>query len=600
MAESHMVIKEKSCDPDIVSLWHDRLGHPGSTMMKRIIESTHGHPLKDQEILQMDKMAPCSSCSLGKLIARPSPLKVEKESLVFLKRIQGDICGPIHPPCVPFRYSMVLIYASSRWSHVSLLSTRNAAFAKFLAQIIKLRAHFPDYTVKRVRIDNAVYVPIAPPERIKMGPQRRLGIYVGYETISIIRYLEPLTGDVFTARFADCHFNEAIFPSLGEEKKNHEKDVSWSEPSLLYLDSRTKQSETEVQKTMHMQEIVNQLPDAFTDTKRVTKSYILAVNASARVEIPNVKYDDKVTQESKARLKRGRPVGFKDKNPRKRKATENAIIHEDIVLEGTTEIDYEETYSLVMDAITFRYLISLAVFKNLDMRLMDVVTAYLYGSLDSDIYMKILDGFKMPEALSAKPKGMYSVKLQRSLYGLKQSGRMWYNRLSDYLIRKGYKSNLICPCVFIKKTTSGFVIIDVYVDHLNIIGTSREINEVVVHFKEEFEIKDLSKTKYCLGLQIEHMPNDILVYQSNYTKKVLKRFNMDKAKSLSTPMVGISLNVDNDPFRPCEEDEDVLGPEVPYLNAIRALMYLTNYTRPDISFAVNLLARFSSFLTKRH
>ncbi|GJY37898.1 hypothetical protein Tco_0424262 [Tanacetum coccineum] len=54
-----------------------------------------------------------------------------------------------------------------------------------------------------------------------------------------------------------------------------------------------------------------------------------------RVEIPNVKYDDKVTQESKARLKRGRPVGFKDKNPRKRKATENAIIHEDIVLEGT-------------------------------------------------------------------------------------------------------------------------------------------------------------------------------------------------------------------------------------------------------------------------
>ncbi|GJZ60570.1 hypothetical protein Tco_0616386 [Tanacetum coccineum] len=126
-----------------------------------------------------------------------------------------------------------------------------------------------------------------------------------------------------------------------------------------------------------------------------------------------------------------------------------------------------------------------------------------------------------------------------------------------------------------KKTTSGFVIIVVYVDDLNIIGTNKEINEVVMHLKEEFEMKDLGKTKYCLGLQIEHMPNGILVHQSNYTEKVLKRFNMDKAKSLSTPMVGRSLNVDNDPFRPCEEDEDVLGPEVPYLSAIRALLYLT-------------------------
>nr|GEY60147.1 copia protein [Tanacetum cinerariifolium] len=68
---------------------------------------------------------------------------------------------------------------------------------------------------------------------------------------------------------------------------------------------------------------------------------------------------------------------------------------------------------------------------------------------------------------------------------------------------------------------------------------------------------------------------------------------MDKAKSLSTPMLGKSLNIDNDPFRTCEEDEDILGPEVLYLSAIVALMYLTNCTIPDISFAVNLLSRFN-------
>ena len=65
-------------------------------------------------------------------------------------------------------------------------------------------------------------------------------------------------------------------------------------------------------------------------------------------------------------------------------------------------------------------------------------------------------------------------------------------------------------------------------------------------------------------------------------------------------MVVKSLEVTKDPFRPKEENEEVLGPEVPYLSAIGALMYLANYTRPDIAFLVNLLARYSSAPTKRH
>ena len=89
------------------------------------------------------------------------------------------------------------------------------------------------------------------------------------------------------------------------------------------------------------------------------------------------------------------------------------------------------------------------------MRLMDVVTTYLYGSVDTNILMKILEGFKFPEATNPKPRNMYSIKLQRSLYGLKQSGRIWYNRLSEYLFKERYVNNLICPCVFIKKSKKG-------------------------------------------------------------------------------------------------------------------------------------------------
>ena len=66
---------------------------------------------------------------------------------------------------------------------------------------------------------------------------------------------------------------------------------------------------------------------------------------------------------------------------------------------------------------------------------------------------------------------MYSIKLRRSLYGLQQSGRMWYNRLSEYLIKDGYINNPICPCVFIKKSKLGFAILAVYVDDINLFGT---------------------------------------------------------------------------------------------------------------------------------
>ena len=836
--ESH-AIENKRCDSTF-KVWHDRLGHPGSIMMRRIIKTSSGHPLKNQKNFQANELS-CAACSQGKLISRPSLSKVGYECPIFLERIQGDICGPIHPPCGPFRYFMVLIDASTRWSHVCLLSSRNLAFARLLAQIIRLRAHFPEYPIKKIRLDNAaefssqafndycmsigitiehpvahvhtqnglaeslikhlqliarpllmhsklptsawghailhaaslirirptnyhkfspiqlvcgqepnishlrtfgcaIYIPISPPHRTKMGPQRRVGIYVGYESPSIVNYLEPSTGDLFKARFDDCHFNESDFPTLGGGIKKLENKISWNELSLSTLDPRSSQCELEVQKIIHLQNIANQLPDAFTDPKRVTKSHIPAVNAPVKIDIPEEK--NTTANESKARLKRGRPPGSKDKIPRKRKGANiindpkdkmkspeeisetleesNDIIketqvpenHENeeisinyvmtgikwdrneievddvfsyhiareimnenedlepesidecrrrkdwpkwkdainaelnsltrrkvfgpivrtpngvkpvgykwvfvrkrneknevvrykarLVAQGFTQrpgIDYEETYSPVVDAITFRYIISLTTHEKLEMCLMDVVTAYLYGSLENDIYMKIPEGFKVPEAQTSNSREIYSVKLNKSLYGLKQSGRMWFKCLSAFLLKEGYKNDPISPCVFIKRSGSEFVIIVVYVDDLNIVGTPEELEKATSCLKEKFEMKDLGKTKFCLGLQIEHTKVGIFVHQSSYLEKVLKRFYMDNSHPLSNPMVVRHLEAEKDQFRPREKDEKILGPEVPYLSAVGALMYLANNTRPDISFSVNLLARYSSCPTKRH
>jgi hypothetical protein len=97
----------------------------------------------------------CTACATRKLILRPSPLKIHTKLQKFLERIHGDICGPIQPISGPFSYFMVLIDACTRWSHVCLLSTWNHAFAKIMAQVIRLKANFLGHRIQSIRLDNA-------------------------------------------------------------------------------------------------------------------------------------------------------------------------------------------------------------------------------------------------------------------------------------------------------------------------------------------------------------------------------------------------------------------------------------------------------------
>nr|AAM74357.1 Putative retroelement [Oryza sativa Japonica Group] len=595
------------------------------------------------------------------------------------------------------------------WGHAvlhaaALLQIRPTAY-NVVSPMQLTRGYAPNISHLR-KFGCAVYVPIPPPKRTSMGPHRKLGIYVGFESPSIIKFLEPLTGDLHTGRYADCIFNEDHFPALGGGKylqKVECREIEWETKNLLHLDPRTKESDQEVQTIIDLQRIANNLPEAFINPKGIMKSHIPAVNAPERVEIPHDAEEPVfklISTSTPTSRKRGRPpvdeppavicpdgnepsenaraitistgrpeipdlniagnnedqecerieeistsyvdtgetynrettivdiyfaekiakiidldpepksmaeckkrfrLGYKWVFVRKRDENNQVVRYKArLVAQGFTQrpgIDFDETYSPVMDGITFWFLISMAVNLNLEMQLMDVVTAYLYGSLDSEIYMKVPDGIQVPEETK---RNIYSVKLQRSLYGLKQSGRMWYNRLSEFLEGKGFIKNDDCPCLFMKRSEHGFCIISVYVDDLNIIGTTQVIKEASSYLKTEFEMKELGKTTYCLGLQLEHTPEGVLLHQYAYIQKILEKFNMKDSYPTRTPMVVRSLAVESDPFRPQENNEELLGPECPYLSAIGALMYLANGTRPDIAFAVNLLARFSSAPTKRH
>ncbi|KAG7571783.1 Reverse transcriptase RNA-dependent DNA polymerase [Arabidopsis suecica] len=529
MIEANMAMNKEFIEK--FTLWHDRLGHPGHSMMRKLMINSRGHTLKEKRVIP--KNLTCEACSQGKLIIRPSPAKImpvnsrpkrfndycmsmgvsvehpvahvhTQNGLAesFIKRIQL-IARPL------LMRSELPVAA---WGHAvlhasELILIRSSSEHKYSPSQL-LTGHEPDISHLKI-FGCAVYVPIAPPHKTKMGAQRRMGIYVGFDSPTIIKYLEPTTGDLFKARYADCHFNESEFPTLGGETNKLVEEISWNQTSLNWQDPRTLACESEVHKIINLQKLANELPDSFVDPKKVTKSYIPACNAPVRIDVQ--KGINEVATESNAQ-----GIELKDKDKK--------------------------------------------------------------GSRDQ-----------------------YCIRLNKSLYGLKQSGRMWYNRLSEYLVREGYKNDPISPCIFIKKfANKRFVIIAVYVDDLNILGTSGEIAQTVEYLKKEFEMKDLCKTKFCLGLQLEYVNNGILVHQKAYTEKVLKRFNMDQAHPLSSPMVVRSLGLDSDPFGPKKDEEEVLGPEVPYLSAIGALMYLASYTRPDICFAVNLLSRFSSCPTQRH
>jgi hypothetical protein len=122
-------------------------------MIRNIIRNYIGHNLKEAKFSKTSDFI-CTTCVIEKLIFRPSPLKIHTKPLKFLERIQCDICCPIQLLCGLFRYFMVLIDTSTRWPHVCLLSTRNHAFPKLMAQVISLKASFPKHRIQCIQLDN--------------------------------------------------------------------------------------------------------------------------------------------------------------------------------------------------------------------------------------------------------------------------------------------------------------------------------------------------------------------------------------------------------------------------------------------------------------
>ncbi|PNX75793.1 retrovirus-related Pol polyprotein from transposon TNT 1-94 [Trifolium pratense] len=259
-----------------------------------------------------------------------------------------------------------------------------------------------------------------------------------------------------------------------------------------------------------------------------------------------------------------------------------------LVAKGYNQIeglDFFDTFSPVAKITTVRILIALASLKSWHLHQLDVNNAFLHGELQEDVYMTI------PEGVVA-PKPNQVCKLLKSLYGLKQASRKWYERLTSLLVQQGYTQSTSDYSLFTLKHDHSFTALLVYVDDIILAGDSlSEFARIKQILDREFKIKDLGQLKYFLGLEVAHSQSGISICQRKYCLDLLKDTGLIGSKPAPTPL-DHSTKIHQDSSAAYE---DIGG----YRRLIGKLLYLTT-TRPDISFATQQLSQFLSSPTITH
>ncbi|GKA95526.1 putative ribonuclease H-like domain-containing protein [Tanacetum coccineum] len=209
---------------------------------------------------------------------------------------------------------------------------------------------------------------------------------------------------------------------------------------------------------------------------------------------------------------------------------------------------------------------------------MDVKSAFLYGTIEEEVYVCQPPGFEDPQF----PDKVY--KVEKALYGLHQAPRAWYETLSTYLLENGFRRGIIDKTLFIKKNQGDILLVQVYVDDIIFRSTKKSLcTEFESLMHKKFQMSSIGELTFFLGLQVMQRDDGIFISQDKYMANILKKFDFVTMKTIST------LIETNKALLKDKEAEDV---DVHlYRLVIESLMYLTTF-RPDIMFVVCACARF--------
>lgn len=250
-------------------------------------------------------------------------------------------------------------------------------------------------------------------------------------------------------------------------------------------------------------------------------------------------------------------------------------------------VDYNETFAPVIHYDSLRAFLAKTTQEDYELIQFDVCTA-LYGELEEEIFMKV------PESLAVEGSSNvgkdYACKLNKSLYGLKQSPRCWNRKFSEFLKKFNFSQGDADQCIF-KGCVGGVdVFLALFVDDgLVASESSRVLKAVITYLKSAFEITIGDASRF-VGLQIERnrvtkkVEKTMFIHQSEYAEKILRKFGMFDAKPVSVP-------ADPNAVLYPAEDEDECD-SVPYREAVGSLMFLAVVSRPDIAFTVNSVSKY--------
>ncbi|KAI3701697.1 hypothetical protein L6452_26961 [Arctium lappa] len=252
-----------------------------------------------------------------------------------------------------------------------------------------------------------------------------------------------------------------------------------------------------------------------------------------------------------------------------------------LVAQGYTQeegIDYEEVFAPVSRVEAIRLFLAHASFMKFKVYQMDVKSAFLYRTIDEEVYVCQPPKFENP----SYPDRVY--KLKKALYGLHQAPRAWYDTLSTYLLENGFERGIIDRTLFIRRSKKDILLVQIYVDDI-IFGSTKD--QMCRDFEElmhkSFKMSSMGEFTFFLGLQVKQQKDGIFISQSKYVKDILDKYGLSDSKPASTPMEThkqITADLEG-------EDVDVHL----YRSMIGSLMYLTT-SRPDIMFPVCVCARF--------
>ncbi|CAL5338710.1 unnamed protein product [Camellia sinensis] len=249
-----------------------------------------------------------------------------------------------------------------------------------------------------------------------------------------------------------------------------------------------------------------------------------------------------------------------------------------LVAKGFTQIygiDYTETFAPVAKLNTIRVLLSLAANLDWPLQQLDIKNAFLNGELEEEVYMTLPPGF------SKKGEENEVCKLKKSLYGLKQSPKAWFDRFTKVIKGEGYCQGQSDHTMFFKHKNGKKTILIVYVDDIILTGDDiEEMRKLKTVLATEFEVKDLGQMRYFLGMEVARSKKGISVSQRKYTLDLLTETGMLGCKPSDTPVEAGKRTADVG--KPVDREK--------YQKLVGKLIYLS-HTRPDIAFAVSVVSQ---------